>query len=118
LRGWSSKLADGAVSRSYLADPSVRITQEGSRYASQIAVFGKALNEKLLNLKYFVVGSGAIGCELLKNMAMMGVGAGPSGYVTVTDMDVIEKSNLSRQFLFRADDIGVCCVNLLLAFAG
>jgi len=65
-------------------------------------VFGKALNEKLLNLKYFVVGSGAIGCELLKNMAMMGVGAGPSGYVTVTDMDVIEKSNLSRQFLFLA----------------
>ena len=75
-------------------------------------MFGKALNEKLLNLKYFVVGSGAIGCELLKNMAMMGVGAGPSGYVTVTDMDVIEKSNLSRQFLFRADDIA-CCLHSL-----
>ena len=47
------------------------------------------------------VGAGAIGCELLKNLAMMGVGASPEGAVYVTDMDIIEKSNLNRQFLFR-----------------
>ncbi|MGK3742759.1 MAG: ubiquitin-activating enzyme E1 [Bacillariaceae sp.] len=34
-----------------------------------------------------------------------GVGCGPKGHVTVTDMDIIEKSNLSRQFLFRSKDI-------------
>lgn len=36
----------------------------------------------------------------------MGVGIGPNGSVTVTDDDTIEKSNLSRQFLFRNRDIG------------
>lgn len=54
--------------------------------------------------KYFVVGAGAIGCELLKNFAMMGLGT-DKGYVIVTDMDLIEKSNLNRQFLFRPQDV-------------
>jgi len=36
----------------------------------------------------------------------MGLGVGSRGQVTVTDDDVIEKSNLSRQFLFRDWDIG------------
>lgn len=55
----------------------------------------------------FKVGAGAIGCELLKNFALIGLGAGEGGQVTVTDMDLIEKSNLNRQFLFRSQDIGV-----------
>jgi ubiquitin-activating enzyme E1 len=65
-----------------------------------------ASQERLLNLRTFLVGAGAIGCEMLKSWAAMGVGAGSSGLVTVTDMDRIERSNLSRQFLFRPDDIG------------
>ena len=77
----------------------------GSRYDSQIAVFGKDMQEKIIDLKYFIIGAGAIGCEMLKNWALMGVGCGPNGHVFVTDMDRIEKSNLSRQFLFRNTDI-------------
>ena len=50
------------------------------------------------------IGAGAIGCEMLKNFAMLGVGAG-GGLITVTDNDLIEKSNLNRQFLFRPKDI-------------
>ncbi|TSM04843.1 Ubiquitin-like modifier-activating enzyme 1 [Bagarius yarrelli] len=50
------------------------------------------------------VGAGAIGCELLKNFAMMGLGSG-EGEIIVTDMDTIEKSNLNRQFLFRPWDV-------------
>ncbi|XP_068026605.1 LOW QUALITY PROTEIN: ubiquitin-like modifier-activating enzyme 1 [Melanerpes formicivorus] len=76
-----------------------------SRYDGQIAVFGAQLQAKLGDQKYFVVGAGAIGCELLKNFAMMGLGCGPQGCVTVTDMDTIEKSNLNRQFLFRPWDV-------------
>ena len=44
---------------------------------------------------------------MLKNWALLGVArASKGGGVTVTDMDHIEKSNLSRQLLFRAADIG------------
>lgn len=84
--------------------PEEDCTPNGSRYDGQTAVFGRAFQEKLGALKYFVVGAGAIGCELLKNFAMMGVGA-TTGRVTVTDMDLIEKSNLNRQFLFRPHDV-------------
>ncbi|XP_043227198.1 ubiquitin-like modifier-activating enzyme 1 isoform X2 [Amphibalanus amphitrite] len=77
----------------------------GSRYDRQIAVFGRRLQQRLADLKYFVVGAGAIGCELLKNMAMLGVGTG-SGHVILTDMDLIEKSNLNRQFLFHKEHVG------------
>merc|ERR1719350_1366032 len=77
---------------------------QGGRYDRQVAVFGKAFQKKLGEQKYFVVGAGAIGCELLKNFAMMGLGC-DGGSVTVTDMDMIEKSNLNRQFLFRSWDI-------------
>ena len=76
-----------------------------SRYDSQIAVFGKDFQDKLGKLKYFMVGAGAIGCELLKNFAMLGVASGPDGKLVVTDMDLIEKSNLNRQFLFRPWDV-------------
>lgn len=56
---------------------------------------------------YFQVGAGAIGCEMLKNWALMGVACGDGGMVYVTDMDIIEKSNLNRQFLFRPWDVSV-----------
>ena len=78
----------------------------GSRYDSQIAVFGKQFQSKIANHRQFLVGSGAIGCEMLKNWSMMGVAGGPNGHIEVTDLDTIEKSNLNRQFLFRPKDLG------------
>lgn len=78
----------------------------GTRYDGQIAVFGAEFQEKISNVKQFLVGAGAIGCEMLKNWAMIGLGTGPNGRITVTDMDSIEKSNLNRQFLFRPKDVG------------
>lgn len=78
----------------------------GSRYDHQIAVFGKTFQDKIANYREFLVGAGAIGCEMLKNWAMMGLATGPKGAITVTDMDSIEKSNLNRQFLFRPRDLG------------
>ncbi|KAK8864255.1 hypothetical protein IAR55_001501 [Kwoniella newhampshirensis] len=78
----------------------------GSRYDGQIAVFGKKFQDKIANVKQFLVGSGAIGCEMLKNWSMMGLATGSDGIIHVTDLDTIEKSNLNRQFLFRAKDVG------------
>lgn len=78
----------------------------GTRYDGQIAVFGKEYQDKLANYKEFLVGAGAIGCEMIKNWAMIGLATGPKGRITLTDMDQIERSNLNRQFLFRPKDVG------------
>ncbi|KAI0033358.1 ubiquitin activating enzyme [Vararia minispora EC-137] len=91
--------------------PSTLPTEEdcqplGSRYDGQIVVFGRQFQEKIANNRQFLVGAGAIGCEMLKNWSMMGLGAGANGSIHVTDLDTIEKSNLNRQFLFRAKDLG------------
>lgn len=75
-----------------------------TRYDGQIAVFGAEHQEKLSKLKVFLVGAGAIGCEMLKNWAMQGLAT--KGKIIVTDMDTIERSNLNRQFLFRSKDVG------------
>lgn len=86
--------------------PKEEVQPVGSRYDGNIMVFGKTMQELLGKQNLFLVGAGAIGCEMLKNWAMMGVGCGEGGQIHVTDMDHIEKSNLSRQFLFREADIG------------
>ena len=96
--------ADESLPEKVLDDASL-LAPTNTRYDSQIAVFGKDMQQKLLELQYFIIGAGAIGCEMLKNWALMGVGCSPTGHVYVTDMDRIEKSNLSRQFLFRTADI-------------
>lgn len=77
-----------------------------SRYDGQVAVFGKEFQAKIASHRQFLVGSGAIGCEMLKNWSMMGLATAPEGKIHVTDLDTIEKSNLNRQFLFRPKDLG------------
>lgn len=66
------------------------------------------LSDKLSNLNILIVGSGAIGCELLKNLASLNVSSNPKlkSQIAITDPDHIELSNLSRQFLFHQEDIG------------
>ena len=44
-------------------------TKTEGRYDAQTYVFGTDFQKKLMDQKWFVVGSGAIGCELLKNFA-------------------------------------------------
>lgn len=76
-----------------------------SRYNHQTSIFGEKTQTKLENLKLFIVGAGAVGCELLKYFAMMGIATAKNSKIFITDNDSVEKSNLSRQFLFRNEDI-------------
>ena len=89
-----------------------------SRYDTQISVFGSKLQKKMEDAKVFVVGAGALGCEFLKNLALMGVCCSQKGKLTITDDDVIEKSNLTRQFLFRDWNIGQAKSTVAASAAG
>ena len=77
----------------------------GSRYDDQIKIYGNEFQRNLGDLNIFLIGAGALGCEFIKNFAMMGVACGPKGLISCTDDDKIEVSNLNRQFLFRKCDI-------------
>uniref|UniRef100_A0A8C5BTJ2 Ubiquitin-activating enzyme E1 C-terminal domain-containing protein n=1 Tax=Gadus morhua TaxID=8049 RepID=A0A8C5BTJ2_GADMO len=82
--------------------PVEEFSSRGDRYDGLRACIGESMCLELHKLRVFMVGCGAIGCEMLKNFAMLGVGlAKCSGEVFITDPDLIEKSNLNRQFLFR-----------------
>lgn len=55
---------------------------------------------KLQQARVLVAGAGALGNEVLKNLALVGVGS-----ILIVDFDTIEESNLSRSILFRQDDV-------------
>lgn len=57
--------------------------------------------EKIQNAKIMVVGAGALGNELVKNLTLLGI-----GNILILDMDSIENSNLTRSVLFRRNDVG------------
>lgn len=57
--------------------------------------------ERLKDATIMVVGAGAIGNELIKNLALLGIGR-----ILVYDMDAIESTNLTRSVLYRAKDVG------------
>jgi len=57
--------------------------------------------DRLANATVMVVGAGAIGNELIKNLSLLGIGK-----ILVIDMDQIENTNLTRSVLFRAKDVG------------
>jgi ubiquitin-activating enzyme E1-like protein 2 len=77
------------------------LEKEKKRYSGLKCMLGEDLVKSIHNTRLFMIGAGAIGCELLKNYAMIGLGTGKEGLITLTDPDVIEVSNLNRQFLFR-----------------
>jgi len=57
--------------------------------------------EKVVNANVMVVGAGALGNEVIKNLTLMGV-----GNIFIVDFDTIEFANLSRSVLFRESDTG------------
>jgi len=59
-------------------------------------------SQKLVkNSRVLIVGVGGLGCEIAKNLAMLGL-----GQLDLVDLDIIEHSNLNRQILFTDAKIG------------
>jgi len=56
---------------------------------------------RLSRARILVAGAGALGNEIIKNLALLGV-----GNILIADKDRIEDSNLSRSVLFRVEDTG------------
>src|SRR6185295_4128458 len=78
----------------------VLFLDDSDRY-SRLRLIGWWDQERLRAARVMVVGAGAIGNEVLKNLALLGF-----GYLFVVDFDTIEASNLSRTVLFRPEDVG------------
>ena len=76
------------------------IIDDDDRY-SRLRLIAWWDQDKLAAAKVLVVGAGALGNEVLKNLALLGVGK-----VYVADFDEIEESNLTRSVLFRHKDCG------------
>jgi len=89
-----------------LPEGNVDRTPQNGRYDDYILVFGREIQEKVMKVKTFMIGAGALGCEFIKAFALMGLGCSAEGKVSVTDNDNIEVSNLNRQFLFRKHNVG------------
>ncbi|MBD3229424.1 MAG: hypothetical protein GF329_14665 [Candidatus Lokiarchaeota archaeon] len=71
------------------------------RYDRQVRIWGTEGQKKINNTKILLVGAGGTGCEIIKNLTLLGFGE-----IHVVDLDIIEISNLNRQFFFYDDVVG------------
>ena len=84
----------------------LRITQQQTREAAddrfhRFKLIGWWDQQRLGRARVVVIGAGALGNEIVKNLSLLGV-----GNLFIADMDRIENSNLSRSVLYRAADNG------------
>ena len=57
--------------------------------------------KKIQSARVLVIGAGALGNEILKNLVLLGFER-----IVIVDLDKIEESNLSRSILYRSSDVG------------
>ncbi len=74
-----------------------------ARYSRQINLpqVGISGQEKLAAARVLVIGVGGLGCAVLPYLAASGI-----GYIGIIDGDVVSESNLHRQLLYTAEELG------------
>src|ERR1700712_388263 len=92
-----------------MSDPTIQISADALSEADsaredrfhRFTLIGWWDQQKLRDAKVLVVGAGALGNEIVKNLALLGI-----GNILIADLDLIENSNLSRSVLYRKSDNG------------
>jgi len=79
----------------------IRLTDPESDRYQRLKLIRWWDQDKLRNARVLVLGAGALGNEVVKNLALLGVGK-----VWIVDFDRIETTNLTRSVMFRASDVG------------
>ena len=76
---------------------------EMRRVARQLALpgYGPEQQEALHRAHVLVIGAGGLGCPAMQSLASAGV-----GHITVIDDDTVDLTNIHRQILFGASDVG------------
>jgi adenylyltransferase/sulfurtransferase len=82
-----------------MSDPKL-VVDDDDRYA-RLRLIPWWDQARLQAARVLVAGVGALGNEVLKNLALVGV-----GHVILVDFDRVEASNLARSVLFRSSDRG------------
>ena len=77
------------------------VAEEQEDRFQRFSLIGWWDQKKIRDAKVLVIGAGALGNEIIKNLALLGF-----GHVLIADLDNIENSNLSRSVLYRAKDNG------------
>ena len=87
---------------------------ELERYARHIVLprFGGAGQQKLKSASIVVIGAGGIGSGAIPALAAAGIGR-----LTIIDNDLVDRSNLQRQPIFRDDQVGGGKAGLAADFA-
>lgn len=83
------------------AEPEVPLVIDDADRYTRLRLIPWWRQERLSAANVLVVGAGALGNEVLKNLALLGVGT-----TYLIDLDEVEPSNLARSVLFRAEDGG------------
>jgi molybdopterin-synthase adenylyltransferase len=76
------------------------VIDDQDRYSS-LRLISWWRQDRLRSASILVVGAGALGNEVMKNLALLGLGT-----IYLIDLDTVEPSNLSRSVLFREHDSG------------
>ena len=100
---FATALEDGEIRAGDLLTKTGSQEYDWQRYERQMMVPGmeREAQERLEKASVLVVGAGGLGCPVLTTLAEAGVGR-----IGIMDGDVVERSNLNRQYLYTPSDIG------------